>query len=268
MTTLAQITTNLANAWNTFTHSKRQIALTILLQFIFIAILAWASIEILPRIPESALQMGEILTAQSQSIQPEEAYKLEEMLSQNPQFMEALEQTIKSLLLLLSIIIASYILFIMPCWFLAHQSVKKTKISVLFKLFGLGILWAFVLGIMFVIYSVASGSTQTILPLSSSGVATAVMVVLIVLVKYLAIGSFAAADQKFKNMFSMCIKNAKTFIPALLINALLIFVAGSFGVLWWFDSPTTALVLFLVLLFPVLAFTRIHLIHSWYKQKV
>src|SRR3989338_4062567 len=163
MNTLNQITTNLVSAWRTFRNSKRQIALTILLQFAFIVILAWASIEILPKVPESALHMSEILTEQSNLIPPEEAYRLEEVLSQNPDFMAALHETIKVLFVLLAIIIASAILLIMPCWFLAHQSVKKTDLSILFKLFGLGIFWTVIFGIVFLFYSVASGSTQTIL---------------------------------------------------------------------------------------------------------
>ena len=266
MTPLSQITSNIASARQTFTNSKRQIFLIILLQFIFLAILVWSSIEILPKIPEAALQMGDILAQQSQSLQPEEAYKLEEMLGQNAQFMEALQATIKAFLTLVAIIAASWIILIMPCWYLAHTSVKKTPIKVLFKLFGLGIFWSIVLGLIFVLYSIASGSTATILPLTSAGATTTIMILVLALVVYVSHVTFAAADQKFKKMFSICITHAKTLVPAVLINGLLIFVAGSFGVLWWFDNPTVALVLLICLLFPVCAFTRMHLIQACQKH--
>jgi len=262
MTPLNQITSNLTSTIKIFAKSKRQIFLILLLQFAFLAILAWSSIEILPRIPEAALQMGDVLTQQSQSLQPEDAYKLEEMLGQNEQFMQALQQTVKALLTLVAIIAASWIILIMPCWYLAHTSVKKTPIKVLFRLFGLGIFWSIVLGVIFVIYSIASGSTQTLLPLSSSGMTTTIMIVVLAVVVYVSHVTFAAADQKFKKMFSICITHAKTTVPAVLINTLLIFVAGSFGVLWWFDNPTVSLVLLICLLFPVCAFTRMHLIQA------
>src|SRR3989344_6283593 len=153
MTPLNQITSNLTSTNKIFAKSKRQIFLILLLQFAFLAILAWSSIEILPRIPEAALQMGDVLTQQSQSLQPEDAYKLEEMLGQNEQFMQELRQTVKALLTLVAIIAASWIILIMPCWYLAHTSVKKTPLKVLSKLMGLAVFWSIILGIVFLIYS-------------------------------------------------------------------------------------------------------------------
>ena len=59
-------------------------------------------------------------------------------------------------------------------------------------------------------------------------------------------------------------------VPATVVNGLIIFVAGSFGTILFFNNPinpTFPLVLFIALLFPALAFTRIHLIWTlWQKQ--
>jgi hypothetical protein len=260
----------LPKAWLAFKENKKYLIWIVLIEFIFL--FALTQIHLMYFIPsaDAAARAGEAMEQEVQKLTETELYQLETLLAQNQDFMTAYHD----LIIYMGYFIVSFFLlfavFRTPLWYISHKSILKKmpfkNVAIKFPL--LSLFWFILVCISFAIYSIATSSTATILPIISPFWLTIVMYVIFLAIFYFAQISFALipSQQTFKNTFVHGYKNAKTIIPAVLVNAIIAFIACSLPFNFIFTYPLIALAIILIVSIPALAFARLHMIiATWQK---
>ncbi len=243
----SKTTSNFFSAFQVFRKHPFHIFIIILLQFLFLVSLSWSALQVF-KVLESEVALNEVLVKNTEGLQDDELFMLEEKLLQDPAYAETIKKTLQIVVFTTAIIILSWLVLILPCWFVAHLAVKKTSWKVIPKLWLLALVWL----IPFLILKFAIIMSQNFLIKSLA-------VLLLITVSYLFYSTLSSS-LNFKKTFRNGFANAKKLVPAMLINILILFNTAAPGVIWWFKDIRIALVLFVLLFFPALAFARIHLI--------
>jgi len=265
------LTQTLPRAWKAFTNNKRYLLLTILLEFVFLFALTQLHLAFFTPSAEAATKLGEIMMKEIEKLPESEIYQLESILVENEEFMQTYRILLGYIGFFLVSILAAWIIFKAPIWHLSHKSIlKKIPLTTTWLKFSLlSLFWFVILCIAFVIYSLATGATATLLPLVSSTTTTITMLIVFLAIYYFSQISFALipATQTFKKTFILGIKHAKTILPAFIVNAIITFVVLTLPFNWITTKPLLSLAIMLVITIPALAFTRLHIIiATWLKH--
>jgi hypothetical protein len=261
----------LPKAWLAFKENKKYLIWIVLIEFVFLFALAQIHLAYFVPSAEAATRTGEIISKEIEGLPETELYQLESTLSQSEEFMTVYNELLAYMGFFIVSLFLAFIVFRTPLWYISHKSIfKKMPFkTVLWKFPLLGLFWFVVLAVAFSIYSIATGSTATILPIISPFWLTLIMYVIFLAIFYFAQISFALipSQQTFKNTFVQGYKNAKTIIPAVLVNAIIAFIACSLPFNFIFTYPLIALAIILVISIPALAFARLHMIiATWHKN--
>jgi hypothetical protein len=266
------LTTTLPKAWLAFKENKKYLIWIVLIEFVFL--FALTQIHLMYFVPsaEAAAKAGDVMGQEAQKLAETELYQLETVLEQNQTFMDAYHDLIIYMGYFFVSFFAAFVIFRTPLWYISHKSIlKKMPFKTVLKKFPLLCLFWFVLVcVAFAIYSIATGSTSTILPIISPFWVTLVMYAIFLAIFYFAEVSFALipSQQTFKNTFVYGYKHAKTIIPAFIVNAIIVFIACSLPFNWITTLPLLSLAIILVITIPALAFTRLHMITAtWQKPQ-
>ena len=265
------LNTTLTRAWKAFTQNKRYLLLIVLFEFIFLFAATQVHLAFFMPSAEAATRAGEVMAEEVAKLPVSEIYQLESILVQNQEFMQAYRELLQHLGFFILSMLVIWMIFKAPVWYLAHKSILK-KISLatsLLKFSLLSLFWFIVMCIVFTIYSVATGSTATVLPLMGSTAATFTVLLIFLIVLYFAQVSFALipSQQTFKKTFVLGVKHARTILPAFIVNAIISFIVISLPFNWIKELPLLALAIILFITIPALAFTRLHIIiATWLKH--
>jgi hypothetical protein len=158
-----------------------------------------------------------------------------------------------------------------PVWYFSHKSIlPKMPFGIhALKFALLSLFWFFALIVIFSIYSAATGSTATILPIISSMGASIAMWIGLLAIFYFAQISFALipAQQTFKKTFQYGTKHVATILPAFMVNTLIAFIVLTLPYNWAQTMPLLTLAIMLFITIPALAFARAHMIvATWHKH--
>jgi len=261
----------LPKAWTAFTENKKYLLFIILIEFVFLFLLTQAHLYFFVPSAEAATMAGEAMSKQVEAMPETELYQLETKLAESKEFMVAYRLLLTYIIYFILSILALFIVFRTPLWYLSHKSIyKKMPFKpVMIKFPLMTLFWFAIICVAFVIYSIATGSTATILPLVSSDTATFLMLIILLAVFYFSQISFALipAQQTFKKTFTYGVKHAKSIIPAFLVNASITFIVLSLPFNWIATMPLLSLAIILIITIPALAFARLHMIVAiWEKH--
>jgi len=275
------LTQTLPKAWNIFLKNKKYLILIVLLEFFFLFVLAQLHLLFFIPSADASLKAQEAMQKELQKLPDTEIYQLDSVLVQNEEFMQSYRLLIRNIVYFLLSAFATWTFFRAPLWYLAHASIKKVPLGRTIGKFSLLSIFWFIAGLIALFaYSVLTGSTQTVLPIVSSGTTTFLMLVIFIVILYFAQVSFALlpAQQTFKKTFALGTTHAKTIAPAFLINQIIQFVALALPFNWIELAPNLGvetggltfvigiLAIMLCITIPALAFARIHLIvATWLK---
>lgn len=243
----SKVSNNFFSAVRIFRKHPLHIFIIVLLQFAFLVVLSWSALQVFKTL-ETEMALNEVLVNNAQGLQEEDVFMLEERLSQDPAYSDTIKQTLQIVAFTIAIMILGWFLLIIPCWFVAHLAVRKTSWKVLPKLWLIALIGLILLSVLKLTFLLSSGFIKFF------------AVLLLILAYYLLYSSFSSANLKFGKSFINGFSKAKSLIPAMLINLLILFNTAAPGVIWWFKDVRIALVLFVLLFFPALAFARIHLV--------
>lgn len=266
------LTTTLPKAWKAFTENKKYLLLIILFEFILLFILVQVHLAYFLPSAEAATRAGDAMSKVMSELPESEIYQLETLLAKNPEFMQAYKELLTYMAYFILSFFAALTLLKAPVWHLAHKSIyKKIPLkTTLTKFILLSLFWFVVVIILFIGYSMATGSTATILPIVSSPTTTTIMYILFALTFYYSQISYALipAEHTFKQTFIKGTKQAKKIFPAFLVNLLITFIVLTLPFNWIQTKPLIALTIMLLITIPALAFTRIHMIISTWDKEV
>ncbi len=265
------LATTLPRAWKAFTNNKRYLILAMLFEFIFLFVLTQISFTFFEPSAQAVQRAGEIMSAEIEKLPETELYQLDAILLENKEFMQEYKILITSILFFLISMFAAWLVFKTPVWYFSHKSIlSKIPFGTHALKFSLiSLFWFFILIAAFSIYSIATGSTATILPIISSTGASITMWIALLAIYYFSQISFALipAQQNFKKTFDYGIKHARTIFPAFIINALITFIALTLPYNWAETMPLLTLAIILFITIPALAFARVHMIvATWLKH--
>jgi len=264
------LTQTLPKAWTAFTENKKYLLFIILIEFVFLFLLTQAHLYFFVPSAQAATMAGEAMSKQVEAMPETELYQLETKLGENKEFMAAYRLLLNYIIYFILSILGLFIVFRTPLWYLSHKSIlKKMPFKTMIKFPLLALFWFAILCAAFIIYSIATGSTATILPLVSSDTATFLMSAVFFAVYYFSQISFALipAQQTFKKTFVYGAKHARTILPAFLVNAIITFIALSLPFNWITTTPLLSLAIILIITIPALAFARLHMITAtWYRK--
>jgi len=266
------LTKTLPNAWNLFVKHKQYLILFVLLDFVFLFFTAQAHLTYFIPTADAANRAGEIITQELQTLQMTDAYQLDAILMQNSQFKQAYHDLLQGIIYFFITMFIIWIVIRSAIWHISYKIIhKKTnwKTNVLkFALFSL--FWFVVVAIVFVLYSISTGSTATLLPIVGNPLISILMIALFVLIYYFSQISFALVpvQQSFNKTFAYGVKYAKKFVPVALINAIIVFLALSLPLNWLQTYPIISLAIIIIISIPALAFARVHIIGAteWVKK--
>jgi hypothetical protein len=261
----------LPKAWLAFKENKKYLIWIILIEFIFL--FALTQIHLMYFVPsaEAAAKAGEILATEVQDLPETELYQLEGTLAQNEEFMIVYNELLAYMGFFIVSLFLAFIVFRTPLWYISHKIIyaKMPFKTVLWKFPLLALFWFIVLTVAFSIYSIATGSTTTILPIVSPFWVTIAMYIIFLAIFYFSQISFALipSQQTFKNTFIYGTKHAKTIIPAFLVNSIITFIVCTLPFNWIASKPLIGLAIILLITIPALAFARLHMIiATWSKN--
>jgi len=261
----------LPKAWKAFTHNKRYLLIIILLEFIFLFALTQIHLYYFAPSAEAATRAGEIMAQEIAKIPQAEIYELENILLENEDFKRAYRDLLTSMAYFILSFFALWVVFRGPIWYLSHKSIlKKVPVGTTILKFALmSIFWFLITVIVFIIYSVATGSTATILPIVSSTLASFTMFVVFAAIWYFTTISYALipAQQTFKKTFILGTKHVATLLQAFTVNAVIIFIALTLPFNWIETQPLLSLAIILFITIPALAFARLHIIVATWSRK-
>ncbi len=265
------LNTTLPKAWKAFIANKRYLILAMLFEFIFLFVLVQISFAFFEPSAQAVQRAGEIMSQEVEKIPESELYQLDSILMENKEFMQEYKILITSIILFLLSTFAAWIVFKAPVWYFSHKSVlpKMPFGTHALKFSLMSLFWFFATLIAFTIYSIATGSTATIIPIISSIGASITMWLALLAIYYFSQISFALipAQQTFKNTFNYGIKHVATILPAFMVNALITFIALTLPYNWAQTQPLITLAIILFITVPALAFARVHMIvAAWAKH--
>ncbi len=265
------LSTTLPRAWKAFVNNKRYLLLMILIEFVFLFTLVKLHYTFFQPSAEAATRAGDVLSQEVAKLPQTEMYKLETILGQNEEFMKAYRDLLKNIGTFILGMLVAWIVFRAPLWYLSHKSIyKKMPLGKSWLKFTLlSLFWFIIIAIAFGIYSIATGSTATILPLVSSTSTSIIMLIFFAAIYYFSQVSYALipAQQTFKKTFIFGIKHAKTILPAFITNAIITFIALTLPFNFIETKPLLSLAIILVITIPALAFTRLHMIVATWLTK-
>jgi len=258
-------------AWKAFTKNKKFLIWIILLEFVFLFFLTQVHLYYFQPTSEAVMKTGEIMSRELEKLPEAEIFQLEGILTSNEQFMAAYKVLLANLGLFILTILLIWIIFRGPVWYFSYKSIhKKIPLTTSWLKFALlSLMWFTALVGAFVIYSISTGSTATLLPIATSQFTTFLMFLVFFVIYYFSQVSFALvpAQQTFKKTFVYGVKHAKTIFPALIVNAIIMFVVLTLPFNWIQTKPLLSLAIILFITIPALAFTRIHIIvATWLKH--
>ncbi len=265
------LTQTLPKAWKAFTNNKRYLILAMLFEFIFLFVLVQISFAFFEPSAQAVQRAGEIMQQEIEKIPEAELYQLDSILMENEEFMIEYKTLITSILLFLISTFAAWLVFKLPVWYFSHKSILKTipfSIHAL-KFCLLSLFWFITILASFTVYSIATGSTATLIPIISSAGATITMYIALLAIFYFAQISFALipAQQTFKKTFTYGVKHVATILPAFIVNALITFIVLTLPYNWAETIPLLTLAIILFITIPALAFARVHMIvATWAKH--
>ncbi len=265
------LTKTLPRAWKAFTANKRYLILAMLFEFIFLFVLVQISFTFFEPSAQAVQKAGEIMSQEVEKLPEAELYQLDSILMENQEFMLEYKTLITSILFFLISTFVAWIIFKAPVWYFSHKSImpKMPFGTHALKFCLMSLFWFFVTVASFIIYSITTGSTATIIPIISSTGASTVMWIVLLAVYYFSQISFALvpAQQTFKKTFDYGTKHVKTILPAFIVNALITFIVLTLPYNWAETIPLLTLAIILFVTIPALAFARIHMIvATWMKH--
>ncbi|RMD58588.1 hypothetical protein D6825_00280 [Candidatus Woesearchaeota archaeon] len=273
---MTKLNTTLSKAWKLFTKNKKYLALEVLIDVLFLAAILYTTMLIFVPSAETVIKAGDALQAQMAEIPESEIYNLENIAMQNEEFMTAYRQLLKYIIYFFTIMTCLFMAFRGPLWYITHKKLNRADPKVFaWKFPLLALFWAFISGIILVTYGVLASSAEMPLPLVSGKMSNALALFALLVAAYFANISFALTPgkQALKSAFIMGVKNAKTLIPAMLANALIIFVATllPFNIIWTLPKSTQTTIIFLssivIVTIPALAFARLHTTMAIWQKK-
>jgi hypothetical protein len=261
----------LPKAWLAFKENKKYLIWIVLIEFIFLFVLTQIHLMYFVPSAEAAAKVGEIIAQEAENLPETELYQLENTLATNEEFMTVYNELLAYMGFFIVSLFLAFIVFRTPLWYLSHKSIyaKMPFKTVLWKFPLLGLFWFVVLAVAFSIYSIATGSTTTILPIVSPFWITILMNFVFLAIFYFSQISFALipSQQTFKNTFIYGAKHAKAIIPAFLVNAIITFIVCTLPFNWIASKPLIGLAIILLITIPALAFARLHIIiAAWSKH--
>lgn len=265
------ITTTLPRAWKAFMKRKQYLIPIVLLEFVFLFVLAQLHFSFFIPSSDAAQQLNDIMMDEMQQLADTELYQLETVLMNNTEFMQAYHTLLTYIAFLIGSMFLAWLLFKTPIWHLAHKTITK-KVpfnTTILKFPLLSLFWFFTLAGLLALYTLFTDSTSTILPFSTSPVVTLLVGIILLAILYFSQISFALipSQQTFKNTFIYGTKHALTIIPAFLVNLLILFVVFTLPFRWIELFPLLSLAIILFITIPALAFTRIHMIVATWLNK-
>ncbi len=277
------LSTTLPRAWKAFTENKRYLIFAMLFEFVLFFSIFYATATIFVPTMEAYNEVQTIMNQELEKLPETELYQLENVIQKNEEFLSKYKIFFTYIIFFFIIIYALTTIFKLPLWYFSHKSILKKMPfgTTAMKFVLLCLFWFIVFCASFLIYSMATGSTETVIPLISSPAATLTMYIIFIAIWYFSQISFALipAQQTFKKTFVYGIKHAKTILPAFIVNAIITFIVFSLPFNWTSIAPkigiepgtlTFVLLLLAIIIFttaPALAFARIHMITAtWQKS--
>jgi len=276
------LTQTLSKAWKLFAENKKYLVLIVIIELLFLTAFAGLQYYFFYPSAEAATRAGEAISKEMEKLPETEVYQLEGLLANNPDFMQAYKDLLTSMIYFLLGTLAAWIIFKGPAWHLTHKSALKkiTLKQTWWKFALLSVFWFIATVVVFLLYSLATGSTDTLLPMESSTATDVFLSIIFLVIFYFAQISFALipAQQTFKKTFTYGWKHAKTIIPAFLVNLLITFVFIGLPFTWAGFAPKigiqygTALfaaTIFITIILGILAlaYTRLHMVViTWQKH--
>ncbi len=268
------ISQTLSKAWKVFTANKKYLALIVIIELLFLMAFAGLQYYFFYPSAEAAARAGDAISKEMEKLPETEAYQLEGLLANNPHFMQAYKDLLTSMIYFLLGTLVAWIIFKGLVWHLTHKSVKKITLKQTWWKFALlSVFWFIATAVVFLLYSLATGSTDTLLPMESSTATDVFLTIIFLIIFYFAQISFALIpeQQTFKKTFVCGWKHAKTIIPAFLVNLLITFVFIGLPFTWAGFAPKigiqygTALfaaTIFITIILGILAlaYTRLHMV--------
>ena len=266
------ISQTLPKAWLAFTSNKKYLILTILFEFLFLFAVINSFFSFFIPTAEAFDKVNQAMQEQMADLQESELYELEGRLLTDDEFMVAYHSLFVMIVLFIVSVFVSWLVFRTPVWYLSLKSIlKKMPLKTVIKKFVLlNLFWFVLLILSFGLYSLATGSTTTIIPVVSSSGASLVFIALFLVISYFSSISFALipAQHTFRKTFIEGVKHAKVIIPAFLFNALIVFIVCTLPFNWIQTRPLLSLAIILFISIPSLAFARLHIIAAvWLKLK-
>jgi hypothetical protein len=190
---------------------------------------------------------------------------------ENEEFMMEYKVLATSMILFLLSTFAAWLVFKTPVWYFSHKSIlPKMPFGIhVLKFCLMSLFWFFTTLMAIIIYSAATGSTATIIPIVSSTGASLLMWIVLLAIFYFSQISFALipAQQTFKKTFDYGTKHVTTILPAFIVNTLITFIVLTLPYNWAQTMPLLTLAIILFITIPALAFARLHMIvATWTKH--
>lgn len=264
--TLAQ---TLPRAWNIFWQHKHLLLLVLILEAAFFVSVVKLHYTFFVPTSEAALRATEAMQQEFEKTPNEELHLLDETLSQNAEFMASYYVLVENIVYFLLGTLALWILFRGPIWYLSHRAVRPAPfLHFMAKFAGMTLFWTAVFIAAIFGYSLAQGSTSTVLPIVSSTTASIIFVFVLALITYFQQLSYALlTDNKtFKNTFIFGTKYWKKAVPVWIVSALITFIALTFPMNWVHSLPQASLALYALVTVPALQLARTTLIVPWSRK--
>ncbi|VVB81327.1 Uncharacterised protein [uncultured archaeon] len=255
---------NIANAWNALIHNKKYLLLTILLEIIFLFGLVQLHFVFFTPTLEVTNKMMSAMSTTVSALADSEVYQLETRLQENTEFMTAYHELLKYLAYFLLSVLAIWMLFRGPVWWLSHKMIykKMSFTNTWLKFSLLSIFWFAILIASFFIYSIVQGTTfNTALTIIMAAVCLAIL--------YFGQISFALmpAQQTFKSTFVYGARYARTILPAFAVNLIITGIAVLLPFTCIKTIPLLSVAIIILITIPGLAFARLHIIiATWQKH--
>lgn len=265
------LNTSLPRAWKLFVSNKRYLLIAVLLEFVFLFALAQLHFAFFVPSADAATRAGDAMSRVMEDLPEGEIYTLEASLVNDKEFMSAYKDLLNSIVFFFLGILAAWCIFKAPVWYLSHKSAnRKVPLKLMLKFALVSLFWFAIMLAVMAIYSITSGSAETILPLTSPAFATIIVLLLFAAILYFAQVSFALLplQKTIRNSFVLGVKNAGAIFPAFIVNLIIVFIVLTLPFNWIETLPLLSLAIILLIAIPSLAFTRLHLITTvWLKKQ-
>jgi len=256
---------NLKQSWNLFSKNRKTIALCLILELVFFALLLTAHVNVFMKASEQMTNIN-LMLQEATSGTEEDILTQTATLQKNEEFLAEYNQLLKYISLFLFYAFLLWAIIQGMLWVLAHRIVKKKVklMQYLPKFAGCSIIWFVLFNLVLMISIMALQAAASPVPVVGEGFASVMMFSLMLALGYFASISYSILPEKnaFKKTFSLGIQKAKTIVPAYLLAIAIIFIFGSVSMALFKSNQGVGIAALLIFFLPSLSFGRILIINS------